>query len=55
MEIAQSKMAQLVSEIATMKESHNIVLETKDAMMRSLVQQNTQLVKEVMKTDTMHE
>lgn len=46
--MAQSRMAQLASELQAARESHTIVLETKDAMMRSLVQQNTQLIKEVM-------
>lgn len=42
--MAQSRMAVLASELQAARESHMIVLETKDAMMHSLVQQNTQLI-----------
>ena len=45
--MAQGRMASLASELQASRESHVIVIETKDAMMRSLVQQNTQLIKEV--------
>ena len=44
---AQVKIDQLASDLITSKEAHEIVLETKDSVMRSLVKQNTILVKEV--------
>ncbi len=47
LELAQSKVAQLSSEITALKEAHSVVLETRDAMNRSLVQQNAQLTREV--------
>ena len=47
LEIAQSRVAQLVAELEATKEAQMIVLETKEAVMRSLARQNSQLSIEV--------
>lgn len=43
LDLAQSRVSQLVSELEATKEAQMIVLETKEAVMRSLARQNSQL------------
>jgi hypothetical protein len=47
LEISQSRIAQLLAELDATKEAQMIVLETKEAVMRSLARQNSQLIMEV--------
>jgi hypothetical protein len=47
LDLAQSRVAQLVAELEATKEAQMIVLETKEAVMRSLARQNCQLTVEV--------
>jgi hypothetical protein len=47
LELAQSRVTQLLSELEAVKEAQMIVLETKEAVMRSLARQNAQLNLEV--------
>jgi hypothetical protein len=47
LEISQSRVAQLLAELDATKEAQMIVLETKEAVMRSLARQNSQLIMEV--------
>eukprot|EP00981_Chlorochromonas_danica_P011041 scaffold3645_cov244-Ochromonas_danica.AAC.2 len=46
LELAQSRVGQLQSELDTNREAHAIVLETKESVMRSLARQNSQLIVE---------
>ncbi len=47
LEVAQGRVSQLVAELEATKEAQMIVLETKEAVMRSLARQNSQLTMEV--------
>jgi hypothetical protein len=47
LEIAQERIMQLVSEMESNQEAQTIVLETKEAVLRSLARQNTHLAMEV--------
>lgn len=47
LEMAQFRIAQLSSELEANKEAQNIVLDTKESVMRSLARQNTELTLEV--------
>jgi hypothetical protein len=47
LELTQSRASQLVAELNATKEAHQIVLDTKDSVLRSLVKQNSQLSGEV--------
>ena len=47
LEIAQDRIMELVAEIESNNEAQNIVLETKESVLRSLARQNTHLAMEV--------
>lgn len=50
LEIAQERIMELVAEMESTQEAQNIVLETKESVLRSLARQNTHLAMEVLST-----
>lgn len=52
LELAQFRISQLIAELEATKEAQQIVLETKESVMRSLARQNSTLTIEVSRTSS---
>lgn len=47
LETSQNRVVELIKELESMRESHAIILETKDSVFRQLIKQNSQISAEV--------